>query len=269
MYLARGETMPILLHPLSLPRLALYQYSDVHASDRVLDIGTGAGFAARRWATVAHSVLGVDISPPVVALAMDAVRFRDRGRVRFECADAADPEFAALYAGQFDLVTSSDVFEHVEDPEAFVRSISTVLQPGGRAVVTFPNETAGHGVTSFSSSEALIDLFTRHGLRVEVRTLSVTGWADMTHLAFWRHPLVFFRRVRRTHQGQTAQPQVMHETWYCHAAGRPRRVYILVNVYARFIEGVMHLGGPVFRTHIVRTSTDITDRRVLIRAWRD
>jgi hypothetical protein len=124
-------------------------------------------------------------------------------------------------------------------------------------------------VTSFGTSAALIDLFRRHGLRVEVRTLAVRGWADAVHQALWRQPLVVFRRLRRTHRGQTARPQVMHETWYFQAAGRPRRVYALVNAYARFVEGVMLLGGPIFRTHVVRPATDIADRRVLIRAWRD
>jgi SAM-dependent methyltransferase len=39
----------------------------------------------------------------------------------------------------FDLVTCSEVIEHVENPHALVREFRRVLRPGGRAILTTPN----------------------------------------------------------------------------------------------------------------------------------
>lgn len=250
----------VLLHPLSMPRLALYQYADVRPSDSVLDIGTGAGFAA-----VARCVLGIDISEPIIAIASGAIPTSDVGRVRFECTDVGDPTFVSKYEGCFDLVTSSDVFEHVHDPDAFVHTISRVLRPDGRAVLTFPNETAGHGVTRFPSSADLVALFNRHGLIADLRVLKTTGWANMVHQVLWRRPLMIFRRHRRTYGGQTEQPQVMHETWYGHVAASAHPIFMLINAYARIVEALMLLGGPIYRAYVVRTPADIADQRVLLR----
>jgi SAM-dependent methyltransferase len=250
-----------------LPRLALYQFAGVRPTDHVLDIGTGAGFAALHWSRIARSVLGADISQPAITLAHNLVPPTSAGRIHYECADVTDPAFAARHAGQFHLVTSSDVMEHVQDPDALVRCIRATLRSGGRAIVTFPNERDGHGVTSFPSSTALIDLFVRHGLRAEVRVLSVTGWADAVHQLLWRRPLLIYRRRRRTHEGQTEQPQVLHETWYCHVAQRSHPAYLVINGYARLVEALMTLCGPSFRAYIVRPDGEIADRRVLVRAW--
>jgi SAM-dependent methyltransferase len=41
--------------------------------------------------------------------------------------------------GQFDCVVSIDVLEHLRDDQPFLRELSRVLRPGGRAVVTVPN----------------------------------------------------------------------------------------------------------------------------------
>src|SRR5689334_17611273 len=44
------------------------------APSRVLDVGTGTGFLAFRAAELGHDVVGVDVSPAMLAVARDAAR---------------------------------------------------------------------------------------------------------------------------------------------------------------------------------------------------
>lgn len=44
-----------------------------------------------------------------------------------------------LAAESFDVVVAVEVIEHVDDDEAFIRNIGTVLVPGGRVLLTTPN----------------------------------------------------------------------------------------------------------------------------------
>jgi SAM-dependent methyltransferase len=43
------------------------------------------------------------------------------------------------YPSQYDLITMSHVLEHIEDPAAFLRTLSRQLAPGGRLAILVPN----------------------------------------------------------------------------------------------------------------------------------
>ena len=93
------------------------------APQRVLDVGTGTGTAARaialRWPEA--NVIGVDIADGMVAEARRLLPSELADRVRFETADAAALPFPD---GAFDLVTLANVIP-------FFDEIDRVLAPGG------------------------------------------------------------------------------------------------------------------------------------------
>jgi 2-polyprenyl-6-hydroxyphenyl methylase/3-demethylubiquinone-9 3-methyltransferase len=64
-------------------------------------------------------------------------------------------EVAALDIGQFDLVTSVEVIEHVADKPAFLRDVVARLAPDGLLVMSTPNRTAASRVLLVGAAEAV------------------------------------------------------------------------------------------------------------------
>jgi len=114
----------------------------VHAGDRVLDLGCGAGrHAFEAYRRGAH-VVAFDHSAPELA---DVARmFRLMAGAKEVSADASaetvqgDVLALPFPNGCFDVVIAAEVLEHIPDDEAAMREIVRVLRPGGRIAVTVP-----------------------------------------------------------------------------------------------------------------------------------
>jgi SAM-dependent methyltransferase len=101
---------------------------------RVLDLGCGSGYGAARVAEVAASVHAVDVSAEAVAYAAATYA---RANTTFSVIQAdADLPFAD---GQFDVVLSFQVIEHVRDHAAYLAQAARVLAEGGRLVLITPD----------------------------------------------------------------------------------------------------------------------------------
>jgi SAM-dependent methyltransferase len=101
---------------------------------RVLDLGCGSGYGAARVAEVAASVHAVDVSAEAVAYAAATYA---RANTTFSVIQAdADLPFAD---GQFDVVLSFQVIEHVRDHAAYLAQAARVQAEGGRLVLITPD----------------------------------------------------------------------------------------------------------------------------------
>lgn len=134
------------------------------AGSRVLDAGCGSG---RNMVELARygQVTGVELSPRSVALA----RSREVGEV-LECSVMAMP----FPDGHFNLATSLDVIEHLEDDVGAMRELRRVVAPGGHLLITVPSYQwlwSGH------------DVLNQHRRRYSERTLLATsaaaGWSPV------------------------------------------------------------------------------------------
>jgi 2-polyprenyl-6-hydroxyphenyl methylase/3-demethylubiquinone-9 3-methyltransferase len=94
-----------------------------------LDLGAGSGALASRVLHMGMKVIGVDIQP-------ENKRATD---IPFVVLDLSRPFDTVLPRQYFDLVISVEVIEHVQNPIGFLGGISTVLKPGGKAIITTPN----------------------------------------------------------------------------------------------------------------------------------
>jgi len=104
---------------------------DANDGHRVLEIGCGAGNVLAQVPSRERS--GVDLSDFLLEIARrncgPGVNLVKGNAERLPFNDEA-----------FDRVYCTEVIEHVQDPEKVVEELARVLRPGGRAVVSLPND---------------------------------------------------------------------------------------------------------------------------------
>lgn len=118
------------------------------AGKTALDVGCGAGLMCEPLARLGAAVTGVDAAPENVAAAKAHASAQGLP-IDYRCAD-----IAAL-KGQFDLVTSMEVIEHVTDPAAFVKALAARLAPGGLMILSTPNRTPKSKLAMIQLGEGL------------------------------------------------------------------------------------------------------------------
>jgi ubiquinone/menaquinone biosynthesis C-methylase UbiE len=104
------------------------------AGMRLLDVGCGSGYFAREMARRGARVTGVDISPRMIEHARRVEQVEPLG-VEYHVADAA--EIASLFAPEsFDIATSCVALQDMPSVPGALRSIRSVVRPGGRLVAS-------------------------------------------------------------------------------------------------------------------------------------
>ncbi|WP_417729692.1 bifunctional 2-polyprenyl-6-hydroxyphenol methylase/3-demethylubiquinol 3-O-methyltransferase UbiG [Roseovarius sp.] len=137
-----------MLHRLNPVRLAYMRDAiDLHfhcdssrlrplAGKRALDVGCGAGLLCEPLVRLGASVTGLDAAPENIAVAKAhagpqglEIDYRNTAIEDFEGKD-------------FDLVTSLEVIEHVDAPQAFVNGLAQCMADDGLMILSTPNRTA-------------------------------------------------------------------------------------------------------------------------------
>ncbi len=96
---------------------------------RLLDLGCGPGWALARFSQAGFEARGLDASSDAVA----------RARARGLRADVLDIEREAVPSG-FRVIAALEVLEHLRDPLGMLEKMARALEPGGRLLVSLPNE---------------------------------------------------------------------------------------------------------------------------------
>lgn len=141
-------------------------------SERVLDVGTGAGALAFALAPLVREVVGLDPVPELLELA----RARSLPNTEFVEGDGTALPFSA---GAFDLAGTHRTLHHVAQPERVVAELARVTRRGGRVLVVdqlAPDDPAAAAVlhefetvrdpshTRLLTDGELRDLFAANGL---------------------------------------------------------------------------------------------------------
>ncbi|MEU3104819.1 class I SAM-dependent methyltransferase [Streptomyces griseoflavus] len=116
----------------------LFAAADIAAGDRVLDVGCGTGRTTRLAARRAGdgSVVGVDLSAPMLERARRSAAAEGVGNVVFEQGDAQVHPFPGA---AFDVVLSRGGVMFFADPVAAFAHLRRALAPGGRLAFLGPH----------------------------------------------------------------------------------------------------------------------------------
>jgi SAM-dependent methyltransferase len=120
-------------------------FADAGYRDMQADAGT---WLHDHVATVATSLVGIDVDPTGVA------RAREQGYEAY-VADACDAAaIAALGIAPAEVVLAGEVIEHVDAPGAFLDAMRSLVAPGGSLVLTTPNASSlGNALLAFGGIE--------------------------------------------------------------------------------------------------------------------
>jgi ArsR family transcriptional regulator len=112
---------------------ALAERAEVNTRSHVVDVGTGTGFVAAGLAPRAASVVGVDNSPRMLAVAERNLRALDVSNVRLL---EGELDALPLDADSVDAAVANMVLHHAPDPAAMLTEMARVVRPGGVVAVT-------------------------------------------------------------------------------------------------------------------------------------
>lgn len=134
---------------------------------RVLDFGCGTGYGAAILRAAGAEVTGADSSATAIAHAMATYP-----GIPFEVADLTAALPLQWRASYYDLVVSSEVIEHVDDPFAFIDNIARSLTLDGTGFIGTPNRlwTKAHMPAGRLMSDSHVMEFTAPALLGLLRT---------------------------------------------------------------------------------------------------
>lgn len=110
----------------------LVELAAPQADWRILDIATGGGHTALKFAPYVEEVVASDLTPAMLEKAEEHLRSKGVQNVRFQVADAEDLPFADE---TFHLVTCRIAPHHFSNVGQFLRESRRVLKTGGRLLL--------------------------------------------------------------------------------------------------------------------------------------
>lgn len=118
---------------------------------KALDIGCGAGLQAEPLARMGAVVTAIDAAPENIeaAKAHAGAQALD---ITYRCRALEDLSYENK---QFNIITCLEVIEHVANHDAFLASLSSLLAPGGLAILSTPNRTPASWAIVIAGAEII------------------------------------------------------------------------------------------------------------------
>ena len=116
--------------------VARYRFALPHVKEgcRLLDIACGTGYGLAMLRARAHSAVGADIDWQTARQALDELRGGRPAAVVL-----ADGRRLPFRDASFDLITSFETIEHMEERGRFVAELRRALAPDGLCIISTPN----------------------------------------------------------------------------------------------------------------------------------
>jgi 2-polyprenyl-3-methyl-5-hydroxy-6-metoxy-1,4-benzoquinol methylase len=130
---------------------------------RFLDVGCNYGFAVAAAHDLGLDAHGIDVDS--AAIASNQKRYADKGSFTY-----CSVEDYAASGAKADMIYTSEVIEHVPDPNSFVASMAKILTDGGVLYLTTPDASHWRVPKTFAQWDQVIPpehvtYFTRKGMQ--------------------------------------------------------------------------------------------------------
>ncbi|KAL6437970.1 hypothetical protein ACFW04_004339 [Cataglyphis niger] len=149
---------------------------------KIADIGCGGGILTESLARIGAHVTGLDASAELINLAKEHIKLDPTILERVNYIHTSIEEFSPKNERLYDVVTS-EIIEHVENPEIFLKECVRVLKPGGSIFVTTINKT-NILARCYCNSGCKTKLI--HGIKVNPLT-NQCSWSSFTAINYGLH----------------------------------------------------------------------------------
>ncbi len=119
----------------------------------VLDIASGEGYGSNLLASVAKSVIGVDISEEAINYACQRYK---RNNLKFL---QGSVEHIPIESNSIDVVVSFETIEHHEKHDEMMREIKRILKSDGILVISSPDKLNYSDIPNFKNSYHVKELY--------------------------------------------------------------------------------------------------------------
>ncbi|XP_076233042.1 ubiquinone biosynthesis protein COQ3, mitochondrial isoform X2 [Calliopsis andreniformis] len=125
---------------------------------KILDVGCGGGLLTEPLARIGAQVTGIDASKELIKIAKEHAILDDSLQEQLNYIETSIENFACENKNRYNAVIASEVIEHVDDKELFLKNCVDVLQPGGSIFITTLNKTLPSWLGGIIAAEHVLKL---------------------------------------------------------------------------------------------------------------
>ncbi|XP_011641961.1 ubiquinone biosynthesis O-methyltransferase, mitochondrial-like [Pogonomyrmex barbatus] len=128
---------------------------------KIVDVGCGGGILSESLARIGAQVTGIDVEPKAIDAAKQHAKLDPDILKRVNYIQTTVEEFSQEQKETYDAVVTSEVVEHVADPELFLKECVKMVKPGKSIFITTINRTLTSWLSTIIITEYIMNRIPR------------------------------------------------------------------------------------------------------------